>query len=148
MPLRRMSGTSQKGGSYGSSLTRPGYIKYPGARGTRPRQIVLTHNMAIVSGTPQQLPSFKILPGMEAVVFAGHLAAVNDHLYLAKNPRPRAAANTPGAGAIQLSGNGGTGGNSGVINLDGGNLSEWFVDSDGADFLNIMVYENRDDQFI
>lgn len=148
MPMRHVSRTQTPQPYYGSSVSRTGYIKYPGGRSVRPRSLVLTHSMTLVSGTPQQLPGFKILPGMEVIVFAGHLAAVNDHIYLAKNQRPRAAANTPGAGAIQLSGNGGTGGNSGPVNLDGGNLSEWFVDSDGADFLNIMIYENREESFV
>lgn len=122
-------------------------MKYNGIfRKLRSRQVLVSHNISIVSGTPQQLPGFRVLPGMEAIAFVGHLAGVNDHVYLAKNPRPRLAANTPGPGAVVLSGNGGTGGNSGAFNLDGDCLSQWFVDSDGSDQLNIIVYENREEQ--
>lgn len=104
---------------------------------------MLTHNITIaVPGTPQQLPGFRIMPGMEAFVFIGHLAAAADHIYLAKNTRPRAGLNTPGAGALVLSGNTGVGAN-GSANLDGDNLSQWWADADGVDTLVIMVYENR-----
>jgi hypothetical protein len=118
-------------------------MKYFGKKRLATRQVLFSHNMTIVSGTPQQLPGFRVLPGMEAIAFVGRLAAATDNVYLAKNPRPRIAANTPGAGAIVLSG-----GSAEQVNLDGDLLSQWFVDADGADQLNIVVYANREEQFV
>lgn len=148
MPVRSVQSASQAQRYYGSGVPKQGRVKYSGSHSIRTRQLVATHTMIITSGVPQQLPAIRVLPGMEAIVFCGHLAGANDHIYLAKHNAPRAAANTPGPGAIILSGNGGTGGNSGPTNLDGDMLSRWFADSDGSDSLNIMVYENRDEQLV
>lgn len=121
--------------------------KYKAPIGLQSKQIAFSHVLAIVSGVPQQFPAIRILPGMEAVCFVGHLAAAADHIYIAKHNRPRVAANSPGAGAVMLSGNSGPGGNPGPFNLDGDVLSQWFADADGADFLTIVVYMNRSEQF-
>jgi hypothetical protein len=41
-----------------------------------------------------------------------------------------------------------SGGSAEQVNLDGDLLSQWFVDADGADQLNVMVYANREEQFV
>jgi hypothetical protein len=129
------------------TLTGVSNVKYA-SRQIRSKQIILSHIMLLTAGAPQQMPGFRVMPGMEAIVFVGHLAGINDHVYISKNPRPRLAANTPGPGAIVLSGNAGTGGNASQFNLDGDVLSQWFVDSDGADQLNIVIYGNREESFV
>lgn len=94
------------------------------------------------AGTPVQLPSVHMLPGMEAVAKVG--PANVGALYLAKHQHPRAGAGIPGAGAFTLV-------NSAIgvekLDLDGSNLSQWWVDADDQSFLQVIVYMNRQEPF-
>jgi hypothetical protein len=93
-------------------------------------------------GTPSQLPTFHLLPGMEAIAKGGPANA--GALYLAKFNSPRRAANTPAGGAFTILNT-----KEDLINLDGDNLSQWFVDADNASsILQVIVYMNRTEQFV
>ena len=113
-------------------------------RDLRHKQVMYVINVNVTAaGVPVQLPSVRMLPGMEALAKVG--PSNSGALYLAKHRHPRASAGVPGAGAFTLV-------NSAVgverMDLDGDNLSQWWADADDQSFLQVIVFMNRQEPFV
>jgi hypothetical protein len=79
---------------------------------------------------------------MVAVVYSSG-TVIGIPAYIAKHPKPRVAAGTPGGDAVMF-----LTGNAESVNLDGTDLSQYFVDADSANtFISVTVYENRNEDF-